>query len=92
MTGGQVEWTWMSLLRYSFTVLSVKMAVHWWSQIWPTDSKEPEARLGKPWEMVAEWGRPCTGKWAVDCEVMIWPFGTMTLTEGFEVDVGRWGI
>ena len=80
------------MLRYSLTVLLVKMAVQLWSQIWPTDRRDPEARFGKLWEMVADVGRPANGRWAVDFEVMIWPFGTMTRTEGFEAEVGRWGI
>ncbi len=30
-------------------------------------------------------------KKAVEWEVMIWPLGTMTLTEGLEVEMGRRG-
>ena len=69
---------------------SVKMAVQSWSHIRPTERREPEARLGKPWEMVADAGRPGSGRWAVDLDVIIWPLGTMTLTEGFDLEVGRW--
>jgi hypothetical protein len=67
------------------------MAVQLWSQIWPTDKREPEARLEKPWEIVAVDGRLGSGKLVVDVEVIIWPLGTMTLTAGFVVEVGWWG-
>ena len=48
MIGGWVALIWTLLLWYILTVRSVKMAVQLWSQIWPTDKREPEARLGKP--------------------------------------------
>jgi hypothetical protein len=92
MMGGCAVLIWTSLLLYSLTVRSVKMAVQSWSQILPTDKRDPEARLGKPWEMVADAGRLGNGRWAVDLDVMICPLGTMTLTEGFEAEVGRWSI
>jgi hypothetical protein len=41
--------------------------------------------------MVADDGKLGSGRFAVDLEVMIWPLGTMTLTEGFEAEVGWWG-
>jgi hypothetical protein len=71
MMGDLVGWILTSLLRYIFTVLSVKMAVQLWSQILPTDKSDPEARLGKPWEMVADAGRVGNGRCVVDLEVMI---------------------
>jgi hypothetical protein len=40
--------------------------------------------------MVADGGKLGSGRFAVDWEVMIWPLGTMMLTEGFEVEVGWW--
>ena len=41
--------------------------------------------------MVADGGKLGSGRVAVDWEVMIWPLGTMTLTEGLEGEVGWWG-
>jgi hypothetical protein len=37
---------------------------------------------------VADGGKLGSGRCAVDWEVMIWPLGTMTLTEGLEVEMG----
>jgi hypothetical protein len=62
MRGGLVGCIRTSLLRYVFTVRSVKMAVQLWSQILPTDKRDPEARRGKPWEMVADAGRLGNGR------------------------------
>jgi len=53
------------------------------------DSKDPDARLLKPWEMVADDGKSGKGRFVVYWEVMMFPFGT-TLTDGLSVEVGRW--
>ena len=91
MRGGWTVWMLTSALQNILTVRSVKMAVQSWSQILPTERREPEARLGKPWGMVADGGKLGRGRVAVDWEVIIWPLGTMTLTEGWEGEVGWWG-
>ena len=39
--------------------------------------------------MVADGGRPGKGRFVVDLEVMMFPFGTMTLTDGLLREVGR---
>ena len=67
------------------------MAVQLWSQILPADKREPDARLGNPWDRVADGGKFGSGRLVVDVDAMIWPLGTMTRTEGFEVEVGWWG-
>ncbi len=41
--------------------------------------------------MVADDGKLGSGRFAVDLEVIIWPLGTMTLTEGLEAERGWWG-
>jgi hypothetical protein len=40
------------------------------------------------WQMAG--GKFGSGRLAVDWEVKIWPLGTMTLTEGLEVEMGWW--
>ena len=70
--------------------MSVKTAVQLWSQIWPTDSKDPDARLLKPCDTVADGGKSGKGIFVVDLEVIMFPFGTMTLTDGLSMEVGRW--
>ncbi len=57
MIGGLISLMVTSAFWYILTVCSVKMAVHWWSHILPTESRDPEARLGKPCECVADGGK-----------------------------------
>ena len=44
--------------------------------------------LLKPWDMVADGGKSGKGRFVVDLEVMMFPFGTMTLTDGLSMEVG----
>ena len=39
--------------------------------------------------MVADGGKSGKGRFVVDLEVMMFPFGTMTLTDGLSMEVGR---
>ena len=69
----------------------VKIVVQLWSQLLPTDHREPDAKLGKPWEIVSDGGRLGRRRFVVYLDVMIWPLGTMTLKNWFDLEVAFWG-
>jgi hypothetical protein len=47
------------------TVCFVSVASQPYSQSWPTESKEPDFRLGKMWDTTAALGMPVMGRKAV---------------------------
>ena len=66
----------------------VKIAVQFASHTFPTESREPDARLLKPWALVAEGGSPGIGRCIVELDCMVAPLGTMTFIAGLVIDVG----
>ena len=89
--GGLFSYILKYLLLYILMERLVKIAVQLWSQIWPTDNRELDAKLGKPWEIIADGGRLGRGRLVVYLDVMIWPLGKVTLTNGFDLEVAFWG-
>jgi hypothetical protein len=90
MMGGLEGMMVTSRLRYMCTERELKIAVHELSQIWPTERSEPEASLGKAWDLVVVEVRCGMGSCAVAVEVIMLPFGTMTWTAGFVVEIFLW--
>ncbi len=68
----------ISLLPYMWTAWELKMAVQALSQICPTESREPEAKLENASDLVAVGLRFDRGRWVVAMDVIICPCGTMT--------------
>ena len=56
----------------------MKYAVHPWSHSWPTDKRDPEARVGKMCTFVAVIGRCGRSKLAVWVDVIVSEFGRRT--------------
>jgi hypothetical protein len=81
----------MSLDLYIWTVFCLKTAVQLASQSWPTESRESEARWGKPWADVASGGRPGIGSWVVWVDGIVCPLGIRTWMAGFDGDTGSRG-
>ena len=89
MIGGLEGVTTISALLYILTECESKMAVQLLSQIWPTDSSEPEASFGKACDLVVAVLRFGMGSCAVAVDVMMLPFGTIAWTAGLESEIGQ---
>jgi hypothetical protein len=89
-SGGRVVLMLTSRLWYMRTEFALKTAVQALSQICLTDRRDPDARVGKAWDLVVANGRFARGSCAVVVDVMMLPLGTMTWTAGLEVEMGVW--
>ena len=64
------------------------MVVQLVPHMFPMDKRNPEARLDKPWVVVADSGKLLIGRTMVEMDVMMSPFGTMTTMDIFLDGVG----
>jgi len=82
MMGGPVRVMASCVVSKTSTLVELKMAVQPWSQSWPMEISEPEARAGKMCAEPAWRGSEGIGRVAVWLEVMEPPVGTMTEMPG----------
>ncbi len=74
--GGPLVVITMSQSWWMASLFLVNTAVHWASQSWPTERRDPEAKLWKTCACFDACGRLAIGKVAVFLECMNWPFGS----------------
>ena len=83
--GHRVPSRMMLLWRVSFHPSLLLWNSQWWSQNWPTDRREPEARSGKTWAVRASYGSPGMFSCAVMLLFSVAPLGKVTKIGVFAV-------